>query len=63
MTHFLRTHWRKLSTGILAFTLLGAGGMKAYEALTGDCCAPGSPCCYPGSPCCHGQHPAKDAPR
>jgi hypothetical protein len=53
MMDMLRTHWRRISTGLLALTLLGAGGTTLYQALRGDCCTPGSPCCYPGSPCCH----------
>ena len=53
MMTFLRTHWRRVSTGLLALALLGAGGSQAYAALSGDCCTPGSPCCFPGSPCCH----------
>jgi hypothetical protein len=53
MHTYLRTHWRRISTGLLAFALLGAGGTQLYRTLHGDCCEPGSPCCYPGSPCCH----------
>jgi hypothetical protein len=53
MHTFLRAHWRRISTGLLAFALLGAGGTQVYRTLSGDCCQPGSPCCYPGSPCCH----------
>jgi hypothetical protein len=53
MLNFMRTHWRGISTGLLALTLLGAGGGELYRTLRGDCCYPGSPCCYPGSPCCH----------
>jgi hypothetical protein len=59
MLTFLRTHWRRVSTGLLALTLLGAGGTQAYRAMRGDCCQPGSPCCYPGSPCCHHAPPGK----
>ncbi len=57
MLNFLRTHWRGVSTGLLALTLLGAGGGQLYRTLRGDCCYPGSPCCYPGSPCCHHSEP------
>jgi hypothetical protein len=54
MMKFLRTHWTRVSTGLLALALLGAGGQRLYQALGGDdCCGPGQPCCYPGSPCCH----------
>jgi len=54
MMKFVRMHWRHISTGLLALTLLGAGGTQLYQTLRGDdCCAPGSPCCHPGSPCCH----------
>ncbi|HEY8038421.1 MAG TPA: hypothetical protein VIF15_01455 [Polyangiaceae bacterium] len=56
MLEFIRTHWRKVSTGVLALALLGAGGVKLHSVLSGGCCQPGSPCCHPGSPCCaHGQ--------
>jgi len=54
MMSFLYKHWRTVSSGLLALTLLGAGGTQVYRTLSGDCCQPGSPCCYPGSPCCHG---------
>jgi hypothetical protein len=53
MMNVLRTHWHRISTGLLALALLGAGGAQLYQTLRGDCCYPGSPCCYPGSPCCH----------
>jgi hypothetical protein len=54
MLSFLRNHWRRISTGVLALTLLGAGGVQLYQTLySDDCCYPGSPCCHPGSPCCH----------
>jgi hypothetical protein len=54
MMNLFRSNWSRISTGLLLATLLGVGGMTAYQRLTGDCCYPGSPCCYPGSPCCHG---------
>ena len=54
MLTFMRTHWSKISTGLLLALIAGMGGMTAYERLTGDCCKPGASCCYPGSPCCHG---------
>ena len=53
MMTLLRTHWRRISTGLLALTAIGAGGATLHRALAGDCCTPGSPCCYAGSPCCH----------
>ncbi|MGO9835017.1 MAG: hypothetical protein ACLP1X_12455 [Polyangiaceae bacterium] len=56
MLNLVRTHWSKISTGLLVATLLGAGGTKVYERLAGDCCQPGASCCFPGSPCCHGHH-------
>jgi hypothetical protein len=60
MFAYIHSHWRRISTGILALTLLGAGSFQAYQTLSGDCCAPGSPCCHPGSPCCHhGAVPSK----
>jgi hypothetical protein len=62
MLEYLRTHWRLVSTGMLALTLLGAGGTTLYAATHGDCCGPGMPCCHLGSPCCPG-HAAPSAPR
>jgi hypothetical protein len=53
MLRLLQAHWRRLSTGVLALTLLGAGSVQLYHSVRGDCCSPGSPCCYPGSPCCY----------
>jgi hypothetical protein len=53
MVTLIRTHWSKISTGLLLATLLGAGGMKVYEPVVGDCCQPGASCCHPGSPCCN----------
>lgn len=53
MLFYLRSHWRHVSTGLLALTLLGAGGVRLYGDLTDDCCQPGSPCCHPGASCCH----------
>jgi hypothetical protein len=61
MLERIRARWPLISTCLLAMTLLGAGGVRLYEAKHGDCCHPGSPCCYPGSPCCHG-HAAPPAP-
>jgi hypothetical protein len=43
MLTFFRTHWRRVSTGLLALTLLGAGGSQAYQALRGACCHHTSP--------------------
>lgn len=56
MFTLIRTHWSKISAGLLLATLLGTGGVKVYERFAGDCCFPGAPCCHLGSPCCHGQH-------
>jgi hypothetical protein len=53
MLNLIRTHWSKISTGLLLATLFTAGGVTAYQHYTADCCQPGSPCCHPGSPCCH----------
>jgi hypothetical protein len=53
MLNLIRTHWSKISTGLLLATLFTAGGVTAYQHFTADCCQPGSPCCHPGSPCCH----------
>jgi hypothetical protein len=54
MLNLIRTHWSKISTGLLLATLLGVGGMKLYGRVARDCCQPGASCCHPGSPCCHG---------
>jgi hypothetical protein len=53
MLTFVRSHWSKISAGLLLATLVGAGGARVYERVLGSCCQPGSSCCYPGSPCCH----------
>lgn len=53
MLTWIRSRWSTISTGLLVATLLGAGGVKAYERLAGDCCQPGASCCHPGSSCCH----------
>jgi hypothetical protein len=53
MLNLIRTHWSKVSTGLLLATLFTAGGVTAYQHYTADCCQPGAPCCHPGSPCCH----------
>jgi len=50
MLTLIRTHWSKISTGLLLVTL-GAGGMKVYDRVAGDCCWPGASCCHPGAPC------------
>jgi hypothetical protein len=55
MLTLIRSHWSKISAGMLVATLLGFGGAKLYRHfVAGDCCQPGASCCYPGSPCCHG---------
>lgn len=54
----IRTHWSKISTGLLLATFIGVGGVKLYERLAGDCCQPGASCCQPGASCCHGKHVA-----
>jgi hypothetical protein len=56
MLTYIRTHWRRISTGMLAFAFLGAAVPRIYQSLRGDCCQPGSPCCHPGSPCCPHAH-------
>jgi hypothetical protein len=55
MLNTIRTHWMRISAGLLLSGLLG---VIAYDKLAeDDCCGPGQPCCYPGSPCCaHGAH-------
>ncbi len=55
----IRTHWSKISTGLLLATVLGIGGVKLYERFAGDCCQPGASCCQPGASCCHGKHVAQ----
>jgi hypothetical protein len=54
MLTLLRTHWSKISTGLLLVTLASAGGTRIYERLASGCCQAGASCCHPGSPCCHG---------
>ncbi len=57
MLQTIRTNWRRVSTGILLVSLLGAGALVARDALADDdCCAPGAPCCHPGAPCCAKAH-------
>jgi hypothetical protein len=57
MLTLIRTHWSKVSSGLLLAALLGIGGVHAYRHFVGDCCQPGASCCFPGSPCCNGHHP------
>jgi hypothetical protein len=59
MLTYIRTHWSKVSTGLLLVTLVGAGGLRAYEHFSGSCCRAGAACCFPGSPCCHGHQAAQ----
>jgi hypothetical protein len=56
---FIRRNRSKLSAGLLLATLVGAGGLQAYEHFTGSCCHAGAACCHPGSPCCHGRQMAE----
>lgn len=53
MLNLLRTHAKKIVTGLALVASLGAVGTAAYQRLT-SCCYPGAACCYPGSPCCQG---------
>ena len=63
MLSFLRTHWRHVSSGLLALAVVGAAAPRVYAALAGDdCCKPGSSCCFPGSPCCHHATPPAPTP-
>jgi hypothetical protein len=59
MLDVIRTHWSKISTGLLLATLAGIGGTKLYQHYASDCCQPGASCCYPGSSCCHARHVAQ----
>jgi hypothetical protein len=52
MRTMLRTHAKKIVTGLLLLGSLGVAGVAAYQRYTASCCHPGSACCYPGSPCC-----------
>lgn len=62
MMNLVRKNWRKISTGLMVFTVLGTGAFAAHSYFAGDCCAPGAACCKPGAPCCkngaHGKHVA-----
>jgi hypothetical protein len=62
MLDLLRTHGKKILTGLLCAIALGSVGMAAYERST-SCCSPGAACCYPGSPCCHGHADHRTAAR
>jgi hypothetical protein len=45
MSTFIVTNWKKISLGILALTLLGAGGYEVRQMVSGGCgdhCAHGS---------------------
>ena len=35
MLTYVRTHWSKISTGLLLVTLVGGGGLRAYEHFSG----------------------------
>jgi hypothetical protein len=59
MLTLIRTHWSKISAGLLLATVLGVGGTKLYQYYEGDCCQPGASCCFPGSPCCHAKQVAQ----
>ena len=59
--NWIRTHWSKISTGLLLATVLGTGAVAAHNYLGGDCCAQGAACCKPGAACCH--HGAKVSAR
>jgi hypothetical protein len=53
MLERIRTNWRKVSTGMLLVSVLGAGAIEVRRAAAADdCCTPGAPCCHPGAPCC-----------
>jgi hypothetical protein len=62
MLNLLRTHAKKIFTGLLLATAIGSGGLTIYER-TASCCSAGSPCCHPGSPCCHGHGAGATASR
>jgi hypothetical protein len=59
MLELIRTHWTKISRGLMVGALLGLGSVAAYQHFSDDCCETGGPCCYPGSPCCAGKQHAK----
>jgi hypothetical protein len=53
MFSLVRTHGKKIFTGLLCAYAFASVGMTAYQRQA-SCCAAGASCCYPGSPCCHG---------
>jgi hypothetical protein len=59
MLTFARTHWSKISVGLMLAALVGAGGATVYDRFLGSCCHAGAACCFPGSPCCHGRQVAQ----
>ena len=54
--NMIRTHWSKITSGLLIVTALGVGGMKLYHDRGSDCCEAGASCCHPGASCCNGRH-------
>ena len=49
----IRSHWSKITTGLVVLTALGIGGARLYQHFEADsCCKPGAACCYPGAACC-----------
>jgi hypothetical protein len=48
--------WQRILRVTLAVFSFGMASALAYDALAGDCCAPGAACCQPGAPCCGSQH-------
>jgi hypothetical protein len=54
MISFIRSHWPRISAGLLAVSLLAAGGTALAHTLEGDCCDRGADCCNdPTCPLCH----------
>lgn len=51
--HWIRTHWSKISTGLLIAMVCGAGALAAQRYFGDSCCAEGASCCKPKSACCH----------
>ena len=60
MLNLLRTHGKKIFTGLALAVAIGSVGLTAYARST-FCCQAGASCCHPGSPCCHGHGQATAA--
>jgi hypothetical protein len=64
MVNWFRTHWSKISGGLMLAMVLGAGvvGVQQHFAKP-ECCVTNAPCCKTGAPCCkqRGAQPVPNA--